>query len=70
MASFKENAGDLLRGAPGSKVNVTYLRQGKTNTATITRQEVEVGAVPYYEMVNDNTGYIALAKFTRTCSYD
>ncbi len=68
IASFKENAGDLLRGAPGSKVNVTYLRQGKTNTATITRQEVEVGAVPLYDMVNENTGYIALSKFTRTAS--
>jgi len=68
VASFKENAGDLLRGAPGSKVNVTYLRQGKTNSATITRQEVEVGAVPYYKMVNENTGYIALSKFTRTAS--
>jgi len=68
VASFKENAGDLLRGAPGSKVNVTYLRQGKSSTATITRQEVEVGAVPYFKMVNDNTGYIALSKFTRTAS--
>ena len=68
VASFKENAGDLLRGAPGSKVNVTYVRQGKTNTATITRQEVEVGAVPLYDMVNENTGYIALSKFTRTAS--
>jgi len=68
VASFKENAGDLLRGAPGSKVNVTYIRQGKTNTATITRQEVEVGAVPLYDMVNESTGYIALSKFTRTAS--
>jgi len=68
VASFKENAGDLLRGAPGSKVNVTYLRQGKTNTATIIRQEVEVGAVPLYDMINENTGYIALSKFTRTAS--
>lgn len=68
VASFKENAGDLLRGAPGSKVNVTYLRQGKTNTATIIRQEFEVGAVPLYDMINENTGYIALSKFTRTAS--
>ena len=68
IASFKENAGDLLRGASGSKVNVTYLRQGKTNTATIIRQEVEVGAVPLYDMVNENTGYIALSKFTQTAS--
>ena len=68
VSTFKENAGDLLRGAPGSTVNVTYVREGKTNTATITRQEVEVNAVPLFEMVNDKTGYIALSKFTNTAS--
>ncbi|NND52634.1 MAG: S41 family peptidase [Flavobacteriaceae bacterium] len=68
VANFKENAGDLLRGSPGSKVNVTYLRQGKTYTATITRQAVEAKAVPLYSMVDDKTGYIALAKFTATAS--
>jgi len=68
VSTFKENAGDLLNGASGSKINVTYLRQGQTYTATITRQEVEVNAVTLYDMVNDNTGYIALTKFTRTAS--
>ncbi|MCO4822790.1 MAG: S41 family peptidase [Flavobacteriaceae bacterium] len=68
VADFKENAGDLLQGAPGSKVTVTYTRQGETYTASITRQEVEVKAVPLYRMVNDNTGYIALSKFTATAA--
>lgn len=68
VADFTENAGDLLRGSPGSKVNVTYLRQGKTYTATITRQAVEAKAVPLYSMVDEKTGYIALAKFTATAS--
>jgi carboxyl-terminal processing protease len=68
VSTFKENAGDLLRGAPGSKVNVTYVRQGKTNTTTITRQEVEINAVTLFDMVNDKTGYIALAKFNRKAS--
>ncbi len=68
VSSFKENAGDLLRGAAGSKVNVTYLRQGKTFTADITRQEVEVNAVTLFDMVNDNTGYIALTKFNSKAS--
>ena len=48
IIDFKENAGDLLKGAPGSKVNVTFLRQGKTKIATITRQEVEVNAVSLF----------------------
>jgi carboxyl-terminal processing protease len=68
VSAFKKNAGDLLRGAPGSKVNVTYIRQGKTNTATITRQEVEINAVTLFDMVNDKTGYIALTKFNRKAS--
>ncbi len=68
VATFKENAGDLLRGAAGSIVNVTYVRQGKTHTTSITRQEVAVNAVPLYDMVNEKTGYIALAKFTNTAS--
>ena len=67
---FKENAGDLLNGAPGSKVNITFLRQGKTKTATITRQEVEVNAVSLYSMVNDKTGYVALTKFNRKASFE
>ncbi|AXT18634.1 PDZ domain-containing protein [Flavobacteriaceae bacterium AU392] len=68
IADFKDNAGDLLRGSAGSKVNVTYLRQGKTNTATITREEVEVKAVPLFDMVDDKTGYIALSRFNNKAS--
>lgn len=68
VADFKDDAGDLLRGAPGSTVNVTYKRQGKTNTATITRQAIEAKAVPLYKMIDDNTGYIALSKFVATAS--
>ena len=67
---FKENAGDLLRGSPGSKVNVTFLRQGNTKTATIVRQEVEISAVPLFSMVDDKTGYIALTKFNNKASFE
>ncbi len=67
---FKENAGDLLRGSPGSKVNVTFLRQGNTKTATIVRQEVEVNAVPLFSMVDDKTGYVALTKFNNKASFE
>ncbi len=68
VSSFKENAGDLLRGSPGSTVNVTYIRQGKTKIATIKRQEVEVKAVTLFDMVNEKTGYIALTRFNRKAS--
>ena len=70
IKDFKENVGDLLRGSPGSKVNVTFLRQGNVKTATITRQEVEINAVPLFSMVDDKTGYIALTKFSNKASFE
>ncbi len=63
IETYKEDAGELLRGATGSTVEVTYKRQGKTQTATINRAEVEINAVPHYSMVNDKTGYIVLTRF-------
>src|SRR5690606_20928487 len=68
VADYKENAGDLLKGAPDSSVEVTYIRQGKTQTATIKRAEVEIKAVPYFSMVNDKTGYIVLSQFNQKAS--
>jgi len=63
VADFKDDAGNLLQGAAGSQVNVTYIRQGKTETATITREAVDIHAVPHYSMVDEETGYIVVRKF-------
>ncbi|MDB9960492.1 S41 family peptidase [Oceanihabitans sp.] len=68
IVTYKEDAGDLLKGAPNTSVNVTYLRQGKENTATITRSEIEINAVPHFSMVDDKTGYIVLTKFNAKAS--
>ncbi|WP_417291513.1 S41 family peptidase [Corallibacter sp.] len=63
ISTYKDDAGDLLKGTPNSSVNVTYLRQGKEYTTTIKRSEIEINAVPYFSMINDKTGYIVLSKF-------
>lgn len=68
VADFEGDAGDLLKGSPGSNLNVTYLRQGKTAQATIKRAEVEVDAVPFYKLINEKTGYIVLTKFNSKAS--
>lgn len=65
LANFEEDAGELLKGGPGSTVDITYKRQGKTNITTITRQAVEVKAVPFYKLINNDIGYIVLSKFNR-----
>ncbi|GAA4967887.1 S41 family peptidase [Algibacter aquimarinus] len=63
VETYKDNAGDLLKGAPDSSLEVTFKRQGKTQTATIKRAEVEINAVPHFSLVNDKTGYIVLSQF-------
>ncbi len=68
VADFKENAADLIKGAPGSKTDIKYLRQGKTETTTITREEVQLKAVPHFSMMDKKTGYIVLSKFNSKAS--
>ncbi|WP_157208324.1 S41 family peptidase [Mariniflexile maritimum] len=68
IETYKEDAGELLKGATDSSVEVTYKRQGKTQTATIKRTEVEIKAVPHFSMVNAKTGYIVLSRFNNKAS--
>jgi carboxyl-terminal processing protease len=68
VEDFKDDAGNLLQGGAGTSVHVTYIRQGKTQNATIQREAVDIHAVPHYSMVNENTGYIVLRKFNAKTS--
>lgn len=68
VADFKEDAANLLQGAAGTEVNVTYKRQGKTHTVKIIRESLEIKAVPHYSMVDEKTGYIVLRKFNNKAS--
>ncbi|MEI6594212.1 MAG: S41 family peptidase [Bacteroidota bacterium] len=55
----------LLKGQAGTKVKLTIKREDEGElTKTLTRQEIHINNVPYFGMVNDNTGYIRLATFT------
>ncbi|MAM30779.1 MAG: peptidase S41 [Flavobacteriaceae bacterium] len=65
LADFDDDAGELLKGAAGSTVALTFKRQGKTQTTTLTRQKVDVKAVPYFKLLDNNIGYIVLQKFNR-----
>ncbi|PKA82952.1 carboxyl-terminal processing protease [Ulvibacter sp. MAR_2010_11] len=65
ISDVEDDAGELLKGAPNSQVEVTYLRQGKSNTTTITRSAVDVKAVPYFKLLNNDIGYIVLSSFNR-----
>ena len=68
LSDFDSDAGELLKGSPGSEVQVTYLRQGKQETTTLERGKIDVEAVPYYKLLEDKTGYIVLSKFNAKAS--
>jgi carboxyl-terminal processing protease len=70
LKDFKDDASQLLKGTKNTKVNIIYFRQGKKTNGTIILDEVELKAVPYYKLLEDNIGYIVLSKFTEKASYD
>ena len=70
IADFKDDAGNLLHGAAGTSVTVTYIRQGKTHTAAIQREAVEIHAVPHFSMIDGKTGYVVLRKFNEKASFE
>lgn len=55
-----------MKGPAGTKVLITVRRGAETIPFEITRGKIPVHCVDAAFMVNDTTGYIKLAKFTRT----
>lgn len=61
-----DEVSDILRGSPGTSVNITYKKpfEEKEYDLVISREEIKIDNVPYFGMVNENTGYIILTQFT------
>ncbi|MFP4548571.1 MAG: S41 family peptidase [Fidelibacterota bacterium] len=62
-----EEASKNLRGKPGSKVLITIHRPGleENLVVEIIREKIDVPVISYAGMINDNTGYIKLAGFSK-----
>ena len=65
LSDFKDDASQLLKGAKNTKIDIKYIRQGKTLTCQLVLDEVEIKAVPYFSKIDDKTGYIVLTAFNR-----
>ena len=57
----------FMKGAPGTEFMLTIQRPGEKDALQIgiTREEVKVPNVPFFGMVNEDVGYVALTTFTR-----
>ena len=58
----------LLKGLPNSTVQMKVNRQNKVLDFEVKRETVEIAAVPFYQMIDDEVGYIAFVKFNKKAS--
>jgi len=70
LEDFKEDAGQLLKGAKNAKIPVKFRRQGNIQSTDLILGEVELKAVPFYAKVDDKTGYIVLTTFNRKATIE
>ncbi|RKS26350.1 carboxyl-terminal processing protease [Flavobacterium endophyticum] len=70
LADFKDDASQLLKGSKNAKIDIKYIRQGKTNNTTLVLEEVDLKAVPFFSKIDDKTGYIVLSQFNAKASLE
>jgi len=65
-----DNAVKLLRGEPGTKVNIRVSRTGVREPLPfeLTRAAINIRSVPYAGMVSGDIGYVRLADFSRVAT--
>ncbi len=67
IAGLKLNADDIrkmIRGSQGSKLNIQILRNGKQLNFTVSRDVVPVSSIDASYMIDKNTGFIKINKFS------
>ena len=61
---------EMLRGIPGTdvKVGILHPQETKVKYYNITRKQIYINPITYYNIVTDSIGYINLSSFTDNCS--
>ena len=71
---FSSKVSEALRGEPGTSFVLRVLRPLKNDSTVmefkITRKNIRTNPVPYYGMVKDSIGYLALSSFTENSAKD
>jgi len=65
-----ETVSQKLKGNPGTTVMLTIERNGKEMEIPVKREKIEIPSVPYYGMIDSETGYIRFTNFTQNCAED
>ena len=64
----REQLSQFLKGTPNTTINVEVNRQGNITKKELKREKVEINPVPFYEMIDKETGYITLTRFNNKAS--
>jgi len=64
----REQLSEMLKGAPNSTLNIEVLRQGEIKKLTVVTEKITVNPVPFYDLIDDETGYIILTRFSDKAS--
>lgn len=64
----RDQLSEFLKGAANSKIEVSVYRNGEVFTTTLTREKVSVNPVAFYDMIDQETGYIVLTRFSNKAS--
>ena len=64
----REQLSMLLKGTPMSKIFVEIERQGNIINKELIREKVVINPVPFYKMIDEETGYITLTRFNNKAS--
>lgn len=63
-----DQVSEKLKGNPGSTINLTVERNGTEMEFAVKREKIAIPTVPYYGMIDPETGYIRFTNFTQDCS--
>jgi carboxyl-terminal processing protease len=67
-----QQVSELLKGAPNTELKLLIERPGMDEPLEkeVIRERITISGVPYFGMLNDNTGYIRITSFTQNVSKD
>ena len=64
----RDQLSQMLKGAPNTSLEISILRQGKVIEKTIVTEKIEINPVPFYDLIDQETGYIVLTRFNQKAS--
>ncbi|MDG1508253.1 MAG: S41 family peptidase [Flavobacteriaceae bacterium] len=64
----RDQLSEILKGAPNTSLEIAVLRQGEVKNFRVVTEKVQINPVPFYDLIDKETGYIVLTRFNQKAS--